>query len=100
MCDVHEDRPAARRVQSETDSFGCEYWGMCKECFEEHRNAPPNVGMCDWCETPDQILRDRRDYEEGMHGRLYSVCKACIKKENDRLKEELESSDYLDRDYG
>ena len=35
MCDDHTDRPATRRVQGETDSFGCEYIDMCDECHDK-----------------------------------------------------------------
>lgn len=38
-------------------------------------------------------LRPRRDFEEGLSGRVYEVCSACVKRENERLAEEL---DYYD----
>ncbi|MGY7975507.1 hypothetical protein L1Q33_25460, partial [Klebsiella pneumoniae] len=38
-CDEHPDRLAVRRVQGETDSFGCEYHDMCQECLDEYVKA-------------------------------------------------------------
>ena len=44
-CDDHPHLPAAKRVQGETDSFGCEYIDMCQTCYDKYvdylRNAPP-----------------------------------------------------------
>ena len=34
--------------------------------------------------------RPRRDYEEGMTGRVYDVCGACVKKQNERLAAEYD----------
>ena len=103
-CDEHNDRLAVVRVQGETDSFGCEMIDMCQECFDEHKaylKSPEAIkhrkGTCEWCKKPADDLRDRRDYEEGMTGRVYRVCGACVKSENDRLAEELELND--DRDW-
>ena len=42
-------------------------------------------------------LRDRRDFEEGMTGRVYRVCGACVKKENDYWG--AESKAYDDDQY-
>lgn len=39
----------------------------------------------------------RRDFEEGLAGRLYDVCGDCVKKENERLAEEAEA---YERDHG
>ncbi|TKI01529.1 hypothetical protein FCN80_26365, partial [Martelella alba] len=36
-CDEHHDRDAVKRVQGETDSFGCEYYDMCQECLDKYR---------------------------------------------------------------
>jgi len=41
-------------------------------------------------------LRDARDYEEGMCGRLYRVCGACIKRVNDEARRDLEDSGFYD----
>lgn len=99
MCDLHPDRPAVARVQGETDSMGCELNDMCQECLDEHRRQVASAdtsGICDWCKNFASKLRDHRDYEEGMCGRVYQVCDDCVKKENDRLKAEMAYDDDLD----
>lgn len=93
MCDSHPDRPAVARVQGETDSMGCELNDLCAECVEEMKNAEPMRGHCDYCKTPDQVLRPRRDFEEGLSGPVYYVCQPCIVKDNERLAEELADDD-------
>lgn len=103
MCDQHPDRPAVARIQGETDSFGCEMADMCQGCLDEHREEMKNTdwsGVCEWCGLHKPKLRPRRDYEEGMSGRVYDVCDDCIKRENDDL--EKESGTYWDDfdDYG
>ncbi len=99
MCDDHPDRPAVTRLQGETDSFGSEMHDLCAECLAEHnewkRTAPDNIGTCDWCGAPDVKLRHRRDIDEGMYGRVYDVCAACVKRDNDRIREELDEYDDL-----
>lgn len=96
-CDEHPERPAYRRVQGETDSFGCEMIDMCQECYEEHRRVmaehatEARTGTCDWCRSQATDLRDHRDIDEGMSGPVYRVCGACIKRENEALREELDS---------
>lgn len=101
MCDSHPDRPAVVRVQGETDSFGCEMIDMCEECrradIEEQRNADTS-GICDWCKQRAPRLRYRRDYEEGMSGRVYEVCDACIKHQNEEDEEYLSGFDSGDWD--
>lgn len=109
-CDQHPDRKAVARIQGETDSFGCEMNDMCQECLDEHRAylkspeaAEHRKGTCEWCKNPADDLRDRRDYEEGMSGRVYRVCGVCVKKENDELRAESDrrdlETDWAD-DYG
>jgi len=97
MCDDHADRPAVARVQGETDSFGCEMYDMCQECLDAYnasmKEAQNQEETCDWCHTRTTGLRNRRDFEEGTSGRIYRVCVPCIKKENERLTQELEE-DY------
>lgn len=102
-CDEHPERIAYRRVQGETDSFGSEMIDMCQECYETHRQemaayqAEAARGACDWCKQPAIDLRDRRDYEEGMCGPVYRVCGACVRRENESLREELsEYDDWYD----
>jgi hypothetical protein len=103
-CDRHPRRKAVARIQGETDSFGCELNDMCQECLDKHRSylkspeaAERRKGICEWCKSPADDLRDRRDFEEGMSGRVYRVCGACVKKENEQLAEE---ADEWDRQHG
>ena len=100
-CDDHPDRPASTRVQGETDSFGCEMIDMCEECFAQYRialNSPEWLdarnGDCEWCCKPATDLRDARDYEEGMYGRVYRICGACKKHRDD--EDRLYLADYDD----
>jgi hypothetical protein len=106
-CDRHSRRIAVARIQGETDSFGSEMNDMCQECLDQHRaylNSPDAAerrkGICEWCKSPADDLRDRRDFEEGMTGRVYRVCGGCVKKENERLEEEAAEfdADYYDDD--
>lgn len=99
MCDDHPTVPAVARVQGETDSFGSELHDLCAECVAElqkHANDD-RCGTCEWCKSQANDLRDRRDYDEGMCGRVYRVCGACVKQANQRAQEELDA--YTD-DYG
>jgi hypothetical protein len=102
-CDQHEDREAVARIQGETDSFGCEYCMMCQECLDQHRAYRAaeleKEKRCDWCGCMSKGVRSRRDFEEGMSGRLYDVCPACIDKENKLLAEELAENDRYRGDY-
>jgi hypothetical protein len=94
MCDEHPDRPAVRRVQGETDSFGCEMYDLCDECVAEirrHRQDERN-GVCDWCHMERTDLRKARDYDEGMTGPVYDVCGACIRAREEEAARELEES--------
>lgn len=91
-CDEHSTVPAVRRIQGETDSFGCEYYDVCQACYDkdvEDRKNRDRSGYCDWCKCHAPRVSPRRDFEEGSSGRLYDVCDACIKKESDRISEEL-----------
>jgi hypothetical protein len=100
-CDNHPDRDAVCRVQGETDSFGCEMWDLCEECLAEHRREmreADHSGTCDWCKQHKPRLRPRRDYEEGMYGRVYEVCDDCIKRENEEAERELEARGYYDEE--
>lgn len=108
MCDDHPDRPAIARVQGETDSFGCELHDMCQECVDDYRAhlcsdeaQEHRKGRCEWCKGHAEDLRDAKDYEEGMCGRIYRVCGACIKRVNEeaaRELEEMESFDFRDEE--
>lgn len=100
MCDDHPDRPAVTRIQGETDSFGSEMFDACQECADEHRKHKDDErnGTCDWCKSEATDLRPKRDYDEGMAGRVYNVCGACVRKESERASQELEESGYYDYD--
>ena len=90
-CDRHEDRLAVRRVQGETDSFGCEYLMACQECVDAFRNHV-TVGSCDSCKAMDIVTSPRRDYDEGSSGRLYNLCQACRDRWNENDAKELKES--------
>jgi hypothetical protein len=99
-CDDHPDRDAVVRIQGETDSFGSEMHDMCAECLEEHRaylNSPEaegrRHGRCDWCKKDATDLRDARDYEEGMSGRVYRVCGGCVRRQSEEAAAELDEYD-------
>ncbi len=102
VCDDHADRPATHRVQGETDSMGCEMIDMCDECFTKYREevrTEDTSGICDWCGRHAEKRRPRRDYEEGMSGRVYDVCTPCIDRVNEEAARELDSyggDDYSD----
>jgi hypothetical protein len=107
MCDYHPDQPAVVRVQGETDSFGCEMEDICQQCVDERRSYRCSeagqaeelewrTGQCEWCKGLATDLRDARDYEEGMNGRVYRVCGACIKRVNDEAWAEIEAMDSYD----
>jgi hypothetical protein len=103
MCDDHADRTAVARIQGETDSFGSEMHDMCQECLDKHRAylksdeaIEHRIGICEWCSNPAEDLRDARDYDEGMCGRLYRVCGPCIRRVNEEAAAELEEMDSYD----
>lgn len=95
-CDDHPDRPAVRRVQGETDSMGSEMHDLCQECADAMRAAVKDdtVGVCDWCSGNATDLRNRRDMEEGMYGRVYRVCGPCVRKEDEAYKRDFEDFGY------
>lgn len=97
-CDYHPRRKAVARYQGETDSFGCEMHDLCAECLKEFRqsaNSPEaRTGQCEWCKHEATDLRDTRDIDEGMYGRVYRVCGSCRKKYDDELRAEL--AEYYD----
>ncbi|TRB00432.1 MULTISPECIES: hypothetical protein [Rhizobium/Agrobacterium group] len=102
-CDQHPDRPAVARIQGETDSFGCEMIDMCQECSDDYRAymksdeaKEDRKGNCEWCGQFADDLREARDYEEGMSGRVYRVCGACIRRVNEEAAAELDYLDDLD----
>lgn len=100
-CDEHPERIAKYRVQGETDSFGAELHDMCEECYQQHRAAEifyrekQKHGICEWCSSASDDLRQTRDYEEGSCGPIYMVCRACIKRRDEEARQELEDLDDL-----
>lgn len=90
-CDNHKGRQATVRIQGETDSFGSEMHDLCAECAApilEHAKKP-RIGFCEWCKGEGEI-KQYRDMDEGMAGRLYDVCSACRKKDRDAAEEEAQ----------
>lgn len=94
MCDDHPARPATHRLQGETDSFGSEMHDLCDECAKDFKVYKPDE--CDWCKQKADDCRATRDYEEGLYGPVYYVCKACRDKRAEREREELEASGFYD----
>ena len=90
MCDEHPDRPAVRRVQGETDSFGSEMHDLCQECLDEIKKYAKEArcGFCDWCKNEVADLRPKRDWDEGSHGPVYYVCGPCAKRYDDSMRED------------
>lgn len=95
MCDDHPDRPAVKRVQGETDSYGSEMIDMCQECYDQHLEEKKNpiIGTCDCCKATQVEVFPRRSFEEGPAGRIYDYCKGCMAKEAEYLQREFGSPD-------
>ena len=60
-----------------------EHHDLCDECANAMQKEiqSDREGICDWCKTKATDLRYFRDYEEGLYGRVYRVCGACVKRE-------------------
>lgn len=86
-------KPAAYRIQGETDSFGAEFEDLCTDCFQSHQEQieaqPSGLERCDWCHSMSDDVRPYRDMEEGMCGPVYDVCGACRKKDADAWLSEI-----------
>lgn len=97
-CDWCDAADAVVRIQGETDSFGCEMHDLCQKCAdddrERSRSPEATTGRCDWCKEIATDLRPRRDYEEGMYGRVYDVCGACVKRVNEEAEAYLDNRDW------
>lgn len=96
MCDEHPTVLAVKRIQGETDSMGSEQHDMCQVCVDKHnaylaseQAVQDRMGTCEWCKGGPLELFSRRDYDEGSSGRVYQVCRPCIKRDNERAAEEL-----------
>jgi hypothetical protein len=98
-CDQHPEVPAFKKVQGETDSFGCEYVFMCKPCYDAYieYESKPKTGYCESHGGEGNDIRRVRDYEEGMCGRLYSVCFECRVKQLAAQAELYDDDDIDDR---
>lgn len=99
MCDDHPERPAVRRIQGETDSFGSEMHDLCQECLDAHSKEVAEAdysGTCDWCKEHKPRLWNQRDSDEGMYGPVYLVCDDCSRKQSERLAEEMSRYEPLD----
>jgi hypothetical protein len=99
MCENegHENVPAVKCIQGETDSFGYEEFCLCQPCYDKYREEAdkPKNGYCDFCKQPDaEDIGPMRDVDEGTHGPVYEVCKACRTKYNRRMQEELDQDRY------
>ena len=103
MCDNHPDRVAVTAKQGETDSFGSEIHELCDECATAWKvqASKPRMGYCEFCTrqagSPAQWVQvevfDYRDYEEGMNGPVYQVCKSHLDSMTEsQLKQYHESS--------
>jgi hypothetical protein len=91
MCDVCQERPAAVRVQGETDSFGAELNDFCEACYDRAKAEDDALkcGSCEWCHKASNDLRPTRDYDEGSCGPVYRVCGACRLRQSQDAQEEL-----------
>jgi hypothetical protein len=95
LCDDCGKYPATKRLQGETDSFGAEFADLCDDCFQKERERwRDSSGICDWCK--EQVPRRlwTRDYDEGMHGSTYRVCRSCYDKQQKALEEEMEANNW------
>ncbi|MCJ2020596.1 hypothetical protein MKK84_24735 [Methylobacterium sp. E-065] len=97
MCDEHSDRAAVANVQGETDSFGFETVLLCQECLDADRayeaTEEAHTGTCDWCKREATDLAWARDYEEGMGGPVYRVCRACSDRVAAEARREMDEHD-------
>lgn len=98
QCDDHPERKAVKRVQGETDSMGCEYIHLCKECLDKIALPIRISGHCDRCKSQVEDLRHHRDFEEGASGPVYRVCGSCVKKENEAVANEIAANAGYDDD--
>ena len=106
MCDGYNcecNKPAVKRIQGETDSFGSELNDFCEDCLklmeadEEAERATPRC--CDWCKTMSTTVRPARDYNEGSSGPLYDVCSPCRQKQLQELHDEMAEDDPFDNNF-
>ena len=90
--------PATVRVQGETDSFGSEQHDLCDACARKMREeCTDSSGCCDWCKQEVAERVWTRDFEEGMGGPVYHVCRPCRQRQEERALEDLDDWDDWDR---
>lgn len=91
-CDDHNDRPAVKRIQGETDSFGYEAYDMCQECYDKYVQEAnkPRLGHCDRCSSAGVEVHHTRDPEEGSCGPVYQMCSPCKSKMFKAFNDDLE----------
>lgn len=94
MCENegHENVPATRCVQGETDSFGYESFCLCEPCYDKYREDAdkPEDGYCEFHKGQGTDIRPFRDIDEGFSGPVYDVCQSCRIAANRRAQEELD----------
>ncbi len=87
--------PAVKRVQGETDSFGCEMMDFCQTCYDKWKLAceqddTSSNGICDWCKSDSVDLLPYRDADEGRTGPVYLVCSKCRDRDHAKWAKEYE----------
>jgi hypothetical protein len=80
--------PAVVTIVGETDSFGSELLDLCQKCYTAVLEYEPE-DECEWC-GKTAPLHPLRDYDEGLNGPVYQVCKACHKKQDLNIREDIE----------
>lgn len=92
---------AVYKMQTETDSSGCEYIHLCEECYTEAVNHV-EISTCDWCHADHVVVKSIRHWEEGNSGPVYEVCAPCREKYYKEMNELLANEpdiEYMDDDY-
>jgi hypothetical protein len=78
-------------------------YDVCQECLDEdrkYRNDEYNsFQRCDWCKQEKQFVMPHRDYEEGMGGPVYDVCRDCREKETAQILAEEQYREWSDPYY-
>ena len=83
------DEPATYELIGEVDSHGYEHEFYCAVHGREEKgkvDAQDKTGSCDWCKTSEVEVIPTRDFEEGLSGAVYEVCRPCRSKQAERLE--------------
>lgn len=67
---------AVYKMQTETDSLGCEYTHLCESCYQEILTHV-DIGDCEWCSAKNVKTKPTKHWEEGSGGGEYDVCEPC-----------------------